>query len=149
MRAPSRYDDERSRLDVKMTPLIDVVFLLLIFFVWTSSFHVLEFILPSSVSVASPQSATPDVLPPEKDFDSIVIRLLWQDGRPMWTVNDTPAADLGDVRRTLLSIAQIDRQIPIIIDPSEEVPLGHVIDLYDISRQFEFEKVQFAASEDL
>jgi biopolymer transport protein ExbD len=33
MRRPSIYTDRREPLDVKMTPMIDVVFLLLIFFV--------------------------------------------------------------------------------------------------------------------
>ncbi|MBC8874781.1 MAG: biopolymer transporter ExbD, partial [Planctomycetes bacterium] len=50
MRRESIYTQRRSDLDVKMTPMIDVVFLLLVFFVWTASFHIVEHILPSSVS---------------------------------------------------------------------------------------------------
>ncbi|MEO8496389.1 MAG: biopolymer transporter ExbD, partial [Planctomycetota bacterium] len=40
MRRPSIFTERREPLDVKMTPMIDVVFLLLIFFVWTASFHI-------------------------------------------------------------------------------------------------------------
>ena len=38
----------RDSLEIKMTPMIDVVFLLLIFFVWTASFQVVEYLLPRS-----------------------------------------------------------------------------------------------------
>ena len=37
-------------IDSAMTPMIDVVFLLLVFFVWTASFQVVEFVLPSNMS---------------------------------------------------------------------------------------------------
>ncbi|MEA1952290.1 MAG: biopolymer transporter ExbD, partial [Planctomycetota bacterium] len=46
MRRPSYHREGRERLDVKMTPMIDVIFLLLIFFVCTASFQMLEEVLP-------------------------------------------------------------------------------------------------------
>ena len=49
MRTPSYQNDRREGLDVKMTPMIDVVFLLLIFFVATASFQMVEHVLPSSL----------------------------------------------------------------------------------------------------
>ena len=36
---------------------------------------------------------------------------------------------------------------PVILHPDPEVPLGHVIDLYDLARLIGFAKIQFAASE--
>ena len=37
-------------IDKAMTPMIDVVFLLLVFFVWTASFQIIEHVLPSKRS---------------------------------------------------------------------------------------------------
>ena len=48
MKSPRTHTD--GLLEVKMTPMIDVVFLLLIFFVWTSSFELPEFDLPSALA---------------------------------------------------------------------------------------------------
>ena len=52
MRRPSpllqRGND--TDLDSAMTPMIDVVFLLLVFFVWTASFTIVEHILDSEMS---------------------------------------------------------------------------------------------------
>ncbi len=41
MKLPQHFSSDS--MELKMTPMIDVVFLLLIFFVWTSSFELPEF----------------------------------------------------------------------------------------------------------
>ena len=148
MRRPSLFD-RRPGLDVKMTPMIDVVFLLLIFFVWTASFQVVEHLLPSSVSTPSTGGTAEinDPPPEEIDFEQIVIRVLWQRDRPAWTFNGEPVPTLADVRARLHLIASIKQDAPVILDPDPAAPLGHVIDLYDVARLENFQRVQFAASE--
>ena len=51
MRVPHSHSD-RINFDVKMTPMIDVVFLLLIFFVCTASFQIAEALLPAPLAYA-------------------------------------------------------------------------------------------------
>jgi biopolymer transport protein ExbD len=146
----SSYHRQRRDLDVKMTPMIDVVFLLLVFFLWTASFRISEQVLPSNISaVKTDQPGTSDIPPPEEDFDDVVIRVLWNDGRPQWEVNGAPVATMDQVRRTLAALVAIQADAPVIVHPDPEVPLGHVIDLYDITRLEGFHKVQFTASEPL
>ena len=89
MQIPSSHG-RRDDLDVKMTPMIDVVFLLLVFFVWTASFQVAEQILPSRVSQAAGADPTAATLPPppEADFPDIVIRITWTQDTPGWMFND-------------------------------------------------------------
>lgn len=150
MRRPSCYSQRQSGVDVKMTPMIDVVFLLLVFFVWTASFQIIEQVLPSSISATTSTGTgqVDDPPPPEDiDFDQIVIRLLWQGNQPAWTINDMPVANLAAVRSRLATIAQIKQDAPVILDPDPSAPLGHVIDLYDAARLEHFDKVQFAASQ--
>lgn len=148
MKQPSSFAERRSRGDAAMTPMIDVVFLLLIFFVWTANFQTLEYLLPSSLSALAGAGAEPvDVTPEMRDFDPVIVKLLWQAARVRWLVNDSPVESLADVRATLVAVAQVKNEVPVIIDPQPEVPLGHVIDVYDISRLAGFAEVQFAASE--
>jgi biopolymer transport protein ExbD len=150
MRRPSILTDRRGPVDVKMTPMIDVVFLLLVFFIWTASFQIVEYVLPSNLLAVAGEAADPsDVPPPETDFDQIVVRILWTGSAVAWQVNDVPLTSLGQVKDTLEQIAQIKRDAPLILHPDPDVPLGDVIDVYDISRLAGFEKIQFAASQDI
>jgi biopolymer transport protein ExbD len=147
MRRTSIYT-QRGSMEIKMTPMIDVVFLLLVFFVWTASFQIVEQILPSNLSVAAgtePTDATEP--PPVKDFPDVVIRVTWNGRQPSWQVNGIPLANLDEVRSRLQQISQIKTDAPVILHPDKNVPLGHVIDVYDLARLARFQKVQFAASE--
>lgn len=148
MRRFSNYHQQRRDLDVKMTPMIDVVFLLLVFFLWTASFRISEQVLPSDISASMTKTpATGEPPPPEEDFDEVVLRVLWMEGRPRWEINGVPVASLDQVRTTLKSLAAIKSDAPVIVYPDPEVPLGHVIDLYDLTRLEGFQQVQFTASE--
>jgi biopolymer transport protein ExbD len=151
MHRPSVYHLRRGDVDIKMTPMIDVVFLLLVFFLWTASFHIVEQVLPSSVSA---QQGSDPVLsdqppPPQDDFDDVVVRITWTGNGPAWRVNGQPLDSLAAVRATLRSIVRIKSDAPVILHPDSQVPLGHVIDIYDITRLEGFDAVQFAASESI
>ena len=149
MRRPSPFVDRRSDMEIKMTPMIDVVFLLLIFFLWTASFQIVEMVLPSNLSevAGSTPTQTDEPPPPQDDFDRVVLRVRWIEGRPMWQINDAAIDNLQQVRSRLETIAAVKRDAPVILHPDQEVPLGHVIDLYDLTRLVGFEQIQFAASE--
>ena len=137
----------RDSLEIKMTPMIDVVFLLLVFFVWTASFQVVEYLLPSELSTLPGNQAAVDVPPPEADFEDVVVRIHWIGDHPEWTVNDQQADSLEELRQQLQAIAQIKQDAPVILHPDQEVPLGEVINVFDISRLIGFEKIQFVAGE--
>jgi biopolymer transport protein ExbD len=149
MRCPSVYHHRNAAIDLPMTPMIDVVFQLLIFFVWTAGFQVTEYLLTGSLSSATGTlpGAPRTPPPPERDFDDLVIRLFWKQGQPAWRLNDTPLASLAEVRARLRAVAAINPAAPVILHPDRDVPLGHVIDVYDVARRVGFRKVQFATSE--
>lgn len=139
--------DRNVDMDSTMTPMIDVVFLLLIFFVWTASFQVIEHILPSEMKAQMGSDTTQPLDPvPEQDFDNIVVRIRWSDSGPVWTVRDQPMASIDDVRNMMTAIAKVKIDAPIILHPDPIVPLGVVIEAYDISKQVGFEKVSFAVN---
>lgn len=150
MKIPSAQHGRRSELKIELTPMIDCVFLLMIYFIWTSSFAIVEDVLPSRLSVAAGTSATPTTQappPPDADFDNVVVRILYTGGAPDWTVNDAPVGSLADLRAHLRAIAGIKNDAPVILHPDPEVDLGNVIEAYDAARIAGFERVQFAASQ--
>jgi biopolymer transport protein ExbD len=149
MRIPSPFRDRRTSVDLQLTPMIDCVFLLMIYFIWSSSFAVAEMSLPSklSASPAARGSGTPnEPPPPEADFPNVVVRVLWNGSGPAWTINETAVNSPAELRQKLAAIARIKRDAPVILDPAGDVPLGDVIDVFDVSRLVGFEKIQFAAA---
>ena len=137
----------RESLEITMTPMIDVVFLLLVFFVWTASFQVVEYLLPSELSSLPGNLAAVEDPPPEADFENVVVRIHWIGDQPGWTINDQQADSLDQLQQRLQAIARVKQDAPVILHPDEDVPLGDVIDVFDISRLVGFEKIQFVAGE--
>jgi biopolymer transport protein ExbD len=146
MKRPSVFHRDQGGLEIKMTPMIDVVFLLLVFFVWTASFHAVEYLLPSSLSQQLGNEAVIDsqTPPPEVEFEDVIVRILWQDDHVVWQVNGQDVLSLDEVKQRLQLVAGIKTDAPVILHPDEEVPVGDVIDVYDISRIAGFDKIQFA-----
>jgi len=134
-------------MDSAMTPMIDVVFLLLVFFVWTASFQVVEHVLPSEMSTQVGSDANPDIEPPPpKDIDDVVIKIGWNGQSPTWKINGDDVADLPSVEQQLKVVASIDASVVVILHPEPVVPLGHVIETYDVAQVAGFEKVSFAVN---
>lgn len=127
-----------------MTPLIDVVFLLLIFFICTASFQIAESVLPTSLEAAG-STETDIQVDVDPQLDRVIVKLTLRAGRVSWVVNDRPYASLGEVRSVLKQVALVDNSLPVIVDAEGIVPLGDVIDVYDICRLSGFDKIQFAA----
>jgi len=147
MRVPSIYRGGQSKMEIQMTSMIDVVFLLLVYFVWTAGFMIAEKILPSNVSAAAGSAAAPDEPPPpEADFENIVIRVQSGVGGVNWQVNGQPQEGLRQVIDFLTRIVRIKPDAPVILHPDPNVPLGDVIDAYDAARRAGIKKIQFAAS---
>jgi biopolymer transport protein ExbD len=149
MRAPSLYLGRRTPIDLQLTPMIDCVFLLMVYFIWSSSFTITEQMLPAQLSRQSGRGseATDRVLEPIEDFEPLVVRIFRAAGQPSWTIRDVPVPSLAVLRQQLAAAAAIKRDAPVILHPDPEVPLGDVIDVYDLARLAGFETVQFAATE--
>lgn len=143
MRIPSVHNRDAATADVAMTPMIDVVFLLLVFFVWTSSFQAVELVLPSRLSVSSGTGEDSEIPLESLDVEQVVIRIISADSQLRWIVNEEVLHDLEAVRYRLTAVAAVRTDIPVIVDPADSVPLGPVIDVYDVALLQGFENIQF------
>ncbi len=150
MKRPSPYarSGQSTSLDSAMTPMIDVVFLLLVFFVWTASFQIVEQLLPSEMSSQMGTANDPiDEPPPEEDFERVVIRIGWDGQNPTWKINETTVATFDDIRDNLTRLVQIKADAPLVLHPDPTVPLGYVISAYDAAKIVGFSKVSFAVNQ--
>jgi len=149
MRRPSTFLDRRTAIDLQLTPMIDCVFLLMAYFIWSSSFTIVEQLLPSQLSpLAAGSGAAADKPPdPIEDFEPLVVRLQASEGRVTWTLRDVPLESLAQLQSALATAARIQPAAPVIVHPDPAVPLGDVIDVYDVARLAGFAKVQFAATQ--
>ncbi|NND99264.1 MAG: biopolymer transporter ExbD [Pirellulaceae bacterium] len=145
MKRPILISDDP--LEVKMTPMIDVVFLLLVFFVWTSSFEIPEFDLPSSLAQvpAGGSELNESDSQPIEAFDEVVVKLLVQDASTLIQLNGKLVPDVKTLRAQLADIIALGVQPPIIIDPADRVTMDRAIEVYDAARDAGADRVLFAA----
>jgi biopolymer transport protein ExbD len=130
----------KTSVDSVMTPMIDVVFLLLIFFLASASFQRLEKSLPSSVA-AKPDENTPgnqpDTALPESlsDLSEVVVRIRPAEGAAItYMLNEETYDNFGKLAPRITSILKVRNDVPIIIDPENAIPAGEAIRVYDYAK---------------
>ena len=145
MRLPTPHRSDS--LEVKMTPMIDVVFLLLVFFVWTSSFELPEFDLPSAIAEtpAGGSQANVDQTPPVEVFDEIVIKIVMQDAVTLIEFNGRRVSNVAELRDKIAEVIALGVQPPVIVDPDDRVTMDRAIEVYDSARLAGADRVLFAA----
>ncbi|MFM8264381.1 MAG: biopolymer transporter ExbD [Pirellula sp.] len=137
----TNYSNPRGRtsLDSMMTPMIDVVFLLLVFFLTTASFQRLEKLLPSSVSAKSDttlgESQDTPPSPPQEDIHDCVIKLKNQGDQIEYQWNGLVVASLQEIQERLAAILKVRADIPIIVDPEDTIMAGDALRVYDTAKR--------------
>ena len=128
-----------------MTPMIDVVFLLLIFFVCTASFQMAEQQLPGDFR-AQQGIAEQTHIDPTSVQETIRVRVRQSADGLVWQLNESVRSGLADVQRVLQALAAIDGTLPVALDVGPDVPVSAAIDVYDACRLVGFGTVQFVVS---
>ena len=145
MRIPQQH--ARDQDFGAMTPMIDIVFLLLIFFVVTASGQVRVALLPTELSASG--SVESEIMPPEPTPLTVEVwlKLTFIADQQQTTVdmNGTVYSDLTKLKSQLRTLAELGPENPVILDISGNVPLGDVVDVYDTCQAAGFDSVSFAA----
>jgi biopolymer transport protein ExbD len=131
-----------------MTPMIDVVFLLLVFFVCASIGQTPDLLLPAQLQSGQTTSEV-DVQPenpPEWQAPEVRIRLQANpdDGRLLIQLNERPLPQYQDLQHGLTQLAQIDRTAPVVLDIGDQVSVQQFISVYDLCQSLAFESISFA-----
>lgn len=140
----------RKPIEIVMTPMIDVIFLLLVFFLATSSFQVVEKLMPSGVSKSADSTGNAPELPPEVTDDAIEqikIQLRSSPTGAIALMNGVALSEWGDLKTRLQQLSQVRNTVPVIIDPESSVTAKYVVQAYDWSRQAGLDRVYLAIRE--
>jgi len=147
MRPPANHNSRA--IELQMTPLIDVVFLLLVFFLWTSSFERPEADLSSALVLPPLAEITGGSDAPPPLYDEITIRLVQVAGREAAEIrmNDQVIADRAALADRLRQITALGAQPAVVVHPDAEVSMGVAIAVYDAVRAAGIDEVLFAVQE--
>jgi len=132
MRFKRKAKQEKALNSIDFAPLIDIVFLLLIFFMLTSNF-----IFQPGIRVNLPRAITSEALSERNIVIAITAEnLIYIDGK-LVTLNEMSPRlrDVADLRRSIL------------IKADEKASLGRVVKIWDICRQAGISKVNIATSQ--
>ena len=132
MKLRRRAKIEKALTSMDFAPLIDVVFLLLIFFMLTSSY-----IFQPGIRVNLPRAITSEALSEKNIVITITAEnLIYVDGK-LVTISELSSRlkDVSDLRRSIL------------IKADEKASLGRVVKIWDICRQSGISRVNIATSQ--
>ena len=144
MRIPSsRQRPAQVDMQTAMTPLIDVVFQLLIFFICASTGHLKELLLATDFRAGAIGAAS--AIEVDKPLGEVWIRLKRDGEETVVFLEGQEFRDLGQLDTTLKGLAAAATDIPVILETAGEVPLGDLIHVYDHCRSCGFRTINFAA----
>ncbi len=129
-RLKRRTEIKKGQLDI--APLIDVVFLLLIFFMLTSNF-----VIQPGIRVRLPKAVTSEVL----STRNLTITLTGQD---LLFLNEKPTT-ISDLTREIHQAAEEKRTVILKADSSAS--LGRVVEIWDLCRDADVPQINIATNE--
>ena len=130
-------------MQTAMTPLIDVVFQLLIFFICASTGHIKELLLVTDFRNGSVSPATSTEV--EKPLGEVWLRLNRADDETVYRIEEREIRDVTELGPILKTLGSVAPEIPVNLDIAADVPLGDVIRAYDACRAARFRTINFAA----
>ena len=124
-------------LDVNITPLIDIVFLLLIFFMVSTTFK-----QDFEVSIDLPKAASEEKLV-DKTLNITI------DAKGTYYINSKKLVNnkMSSLKTALQKVADGDLKLPVIISADGSTPHQAVIQAMDAARQLGFSKLTFATQQ--
>ncbi|MBA4501957.1 ExbD/TolR family protein [Marinobacterium marinum] len=127
----------REEININLTPLIDVVFLLLIFFMITTTFT-----RESHLSISLPEAAT-NAVNAASEIDAIDV-VIGAEGQ--YSVNELPlvTSDALTLRRAVIKLAGEKRDLPFVITADANAKHQSVVTVMDVAGQLGFSRLSIA-----
>ena len=148
MRRPDYRQHDENRESAAMTPMIDVVFLLLIFFVCAATGQVPEDLLSTELPPQGAIDAEATLPDPEDPTVPLWIHLSRSDGRTLIELNEREYDDMQSLQQVLAALAEVAPESPVVLDIAQNVPVGDMVRVLDISKAAGFESISFATDKE-
>jgi len=124
---------EHGLAQIDIAPLIDAIFLLLIFFMLTSSFT-----FQSGINVKLPKAVTSDIIKEENFIVTIT-------SENVTYLNGT-VITLKELKERLSEPGNQNR--PLLIKADRRASVGRIVDVWDLCRELGIEKINIATNQD-
>ena len=147
MRIPGQSNRTPALQGEAMTPMIDVVFLLLVFFVCASVGQLPDSLLPAELGPGS-TAAEVELPPPSlEDAEHQEVRVGLRPGKVTGTVtiqlNAQPVPTTAELRQRLVQLADIDPLTKIVLDIDDQLTTQQFISIYDLCQALDFQAISF------
>ena len=130
---------KQQPLEISLTPMIDVVFLLLIFFMVTTTFS-----KETMIKVQLPQAEGQEA---KRDNDNVLTLTIDKSGQ--YFINDKALNDR--TKETLSKTLQTyssNKNIPLIINADANAPVQAAISVLDVASNIGFKSITFATQKE-
>ena len=127
---------KKRNLEISITPMIDVVFLLLIFFMVTTTFN-----KNTALQITLPESGSKELVPRK-------LLVLSIDSKSQYYLNEQPLADnkLSTLDFSLASVFK-DKDQVLVINADALAPYQAVVNALDIAGRVGFVQITFATQQ--
>ena len=145
MRIPGQHQRQPALQGEAMTPMIDVVFLLLVFFVCASIGQLPDSLLPAELAAGVTEVEVPydDTEDPEHQEVRIGLRPGTAAGTLTMQLNEGSVPSAAELRDRLLRLAKIDPDTRIVLDIHDDVSVQQFIRIYDLCQALGFQAIFF------
>ena len=126
-----------SEPEINLVPLIDVILVLIIFFVITTTFD-----LNSALKLELPQASAEQSESP----DHVLSVLVNAEGRYFIDEHEALRTDVESLKRTILEVAGEDRQRPVLLRADARTPHQAVVTAMDALGQLGFRQISIATA---
>lgn len=145
MRRPSYSIRRGQAVDSTMTPMIDVIFQLQIFFLCTAGFAVPESVLPTQLPNTG--AAESKVVAKPTDMEIIRIQLRGQGDAFTVELNQRRLTGMAELLTKLKTLGSVSADLPVVLDIGPEVLVENVVTVFDQCLAAGLRKVNFAANQ--
>ncbi len=131
-----RKDSELKQVEVNLTPLIDVVFLLLIFFMVSTTFD-----KQAQIEIKLPEAESSEVVDKDPEFVSIGVNA---EGKYYVNNEELLKSDADTLKRMLIKTVKNKTDLPVVISADGKAPHQSVVTVLDVASQLGMTKMTFA-----
>jgi len=138
--------DAAEKIEIQMTPMIDVTFLLLVFFLCTIKFKLLD----GKLCTYLPKDAGVSVQPLQEELLRAEISMIRNDGKPLGFslyLNRKEMNSLEELCRTLEIYARACPDLQVLCSPTQGILCNHVVQVMDECLKAGVTRISFRPAE--